>query len=388
MISAAQVEVSLAPSKSIYIAGEPVFVVASITNTGTTPVTIVVPSPDSCLSAMTVFIEGLSRSDQPHCADPNTLGCVYDGPGAQLVQVNPGAHYEIQRLLNLIYDLRQAGPYHARVNLHLEYMDQPKVDGKYSFKQRNFENRVVLDIENRPGDLQAAFSPVVADLESSDGTRQHYAQVVLLTLAPRFAEDRILALADRQDLTNLAMPALRKLGTPAAIEELESIAFEPQDSDISREGQREQALEQIKYLHDKSLLPRLYAVMEADRWRSIRWAAASAVARIGHGEAVPAIAKMLANPDPLIAFAAAEAMGDTGSRAAVGVLISAVPNASQGNVLPAIAEALGRLTHRETSSDPDQRAAIYKQWSDWWAIRNTSAPIYDPDTCGVIRQLD
>ena len=40
VISNAQVDVSVAPSKSLYIAGEPVFVVASIANTGTTPLTI------------------------------------------------------------------------------------------------------------------------------------------------------------------------------------------------------------------------------------------------------------------------------------------------------------------------------------------------------------
>lgn len=37
VISSAQVDVSIAPSKSLYIAGEPVFVVALIANTGTKP---------------------------------------------------------------------------------------------------------------------------------------------------------------------------------------------------------------------------------------------------------------------------------------------------------------------------------------------------------------
>ena len=134
-------------------------------------------------------------------------------------------------------------------------------------------------------------------------------------------------------------------------------------------------------------MAKLYEVTEENRWQSIRWTAASAAARIGHAEAVPEIAKMLANPDPLIVFAGAEALGDTNSRAAVGILISAIPLAAQGNELPAIVEALGRLTHRKTSSDPKQRGAIHKQWSDWWAIHGANATIYDPETCGVIRQL-
>ncbi len=388
VISSAQVDVSVAPSKSLYIAGEPVFVVASIVNTGTTPLTIVVPPPDSCMSSMTVFIEGLSRSDQTPCADPNTNLCVYDGPPSQLVQIRPGAQYKMQRLMNLFYDLRQAGLYHAHVSVHLEYADQPALEGKYTFQQRNFDHRAVLNVENgQAGDLLAAFSPIIMDLDSADTIRRRYARMVLLTLAPRFAEDRILALADQQDLETAAMPALRKLGTPATINKLESVAFETSDGDTVHEGQRLSALEQIKYLHDGSLLPKLYEVTEENRGQSIRWAAASAAARIGHAEAVPEIAKMLADPDPLIVFAGAEALGDTSSRAAVGILISAIPDASQGNELPAIVEALGRLTHLKTSSDAKQRGAIHKQWSDWLAIHSANATIYDPETCGVIRKL-
>ena len=290
--------------------------------------------------------------------------------------------------MNLFYDLRQAGLYHAHVSFHLEYADRPALEGKYSFQQRNFDHRVVLNVENGQAvDLLAAFAPIIMDLESADRIRRRYAGIVLLTLAPRFAEDRILAMADQQDLETAAMPALRILGTPATINKLESIAFETFDSDTVHEGQRLSALEQIKYLHNKSLLPKLYEVTEENSWQSIRWAAASAAARIGHSEAIPEIAKMLANPDPLIVFAGAEALGDTNSRAAVGILISAIPAATQGNELPAIVEALGRLTHQKTSTDPKQRGAIYKQWRDWWAIHGADATIYDPETCGVIRQL-
>jgi hypothetical protein len=36
---------------------------------------------------------------------------------------------------------------------------------------------------------------------------------------------------------------------------------------------------------------------------------------------------------------------------------------------------------------PEARGAIHKQWSDWWAIHGTNATIYDPETCGITRQL-
>ena len=79
----------------------------------------------------------------------------------------------MQRLVNLFYELRQAGPYQAHVS-----------------------------------------SPILMDLDSGDRIRRAYAQKVLLTLAPRFAADRILAMADQQDLEAAAIPALRRLGLP------------------------------------------------------------------------------------------------------------------------------------------------------------------------------
>lgn len=55
-------------------------------------------------------------------------------------------------------------------------------------------------VEGDANALKAAFAPLVADFESGDFARQWYAQLVLLNLAPPFAEDRILKWADRADL--------------------------------------------------------------------------------------------------------------------------------------------------------------------------------------------
>jgi hypothetical protein len=42
--AAAQVDVAIATSKTAYVAGEPVFINVRITNTSTSPLTVVVPS--------------------------------------------------------------------------------------------------------------------------------------------------------------------------------------------------------------------------------------------------------------------------------------------------------------------------------------------------------
>jgi hypothetical protein len=287
-----------------------------------------------------------------------------------------------------MYDLHQPGEYHAHVQVHLEYADRPPVDQTYIYQHRDYESEITVKVVKGDAEaLKVAFAPVVADLGSDDFERQWYAQQLLLHLAPRFAETLILAWADRPDLWQEAMAALRKLGTKVAIEKLETIAFEEPNGNRQREPVRQAALEQIKYINDKSLLPKLFAITAENRGQMIPWAAATAAARIGHGEAVPIIARMLANPDPLIAFAGAEALGDTTSPDAVGALISAIPSAKEDNKLPAIVEALARLTHRTISSDPADRMAIYRKWNSWWAVHQSNADIYGPDSCGTITQL-
>ena len=391
--AAAQVDVAIATSKAVYVAGEPVFITARITNTSTAPLTIVVPTPDSCLSAISVVVEGLRHSDLPICSDPNSAGCAYNGQPARLVEINPQTSYEMRRLVNLIYELDQPREYRAHIAFSSLYTDQPVVEHPSSFERPdyrrfNYEKDVTFSVlEGDANALKAAFASVLADLDSDDFERHRYAQSVLLNLAPPFAEDQIIAWADRADVGQEAMTALRKLGTKRALEKLEATAFEKPNRNDQRESVRLAALTEIKYIDDQSLLTKLFEITAEDRWQTIRWAAATAAAKIAHGDAVPIIAQMLSNPDPYIAFAGAEALGDTTSRNAVGVLISAIPSAKEDNKLPAIVEALGRLTHRTTSSDPAARTAIYQKWIAWWSVHHDDADIYAPDDCGVITEL-
>jgi hypothetical protein len=391
--AAAQVDVAISTSKTAYVAGEPVFINVRITNTSTSPLTVVVPPPDSCLSAISVVVEGLVRSDLPPCSDPNTAACSYNGPPAGLVEVKPQTSYDMRRLVNLIYQLDRPREYSAHITFSLLYTEQPVLEHPTSFKHPDYRHSkdekdvTFIVVEGDANALTTAFAPVVTDLDSRDFARQWYAQLVLLNLAPAFAEDRILGWADRADLGQEAMAALRKLGTRRAIHKLEATAFEKPGRNDQREGVRQAALTEIRYINDQSLLPKLFEITAEDRGQSIRWAAASAAARIGHKNAVPVIARMLTSSDPYIAFAGAEALGDTSSHDAVPVLITAIPSALDDNKLPAIVEALTRLTHRTTPGDPAARAAIYRKWTAWWSAHNDDAHIYAPDDCGVITEL-
>src|SRR6266566_4808677 len=113
--AAAQVDVAIASRKTVYAAGEPVFITVRITNTSTAALSIVVPPPDSCLSAIDVAVEGLRRSDLPACSDLSVATCSYHGPPAQLVEIKPDTSYDMQRLVNLTYDLHRPREYQAHI---------------------------------------------------------------------------------------------------------------------------------------------------------------------------------------------------------------------------------------------------------------------------------
>jgi len=129
------------------------------------------------------------------------------------------------------------------------------------YRHFNVEKNVTFSVvEGDARALKAAFAPVVADLGSDNFERHWYAQSIVLNLAPPFAEDQIIAWADRADVGQEAMVALRKLGTKRAIEKLEATAFENPNANDHREGVRQAALTQIKYINDPSLLPKLFEI--------------------------------------------------------------------------------------------------------------------------------
>jgi hypothetical protein len=266
--------------------------------------TIVVPPSDSCFSAIDVTVVGLRRSDLTACSDPNLATCSYNGQPAQLVEIKPNTSYDMRRLVNLMYDIHRPRQYPAHIEFSLSNTDQPDVEHSASvehieYRHFNVEKDLTFSVvEGDVGALKAAFAPVVADLGSDDFERHWYAQSILLNLAPSFAEDQIIAWEDRADVGQDAMAALRKLVTKRAIEKLEATAFENPSANDHREGVRQAALAQIEYINDPLLLPKLLEITAEDRGQAIRWAAATAAAKIGHADAVPVIAGMLSSPDP------------------------------------------------------------------------------------------
>jgi hypothetical protein len=86
--ASAQVDVAIAASKTVYVAGEPVFIGAKITNTSTAVLTMVVPPSDSCLSDPVARVAiyrkwsawWSAHNDDAHIYAPDDCGVITELP--------------------------------------------------------------------------------------------------------------------------------------------------------------------------------------------------------------------------------------------------------------------------------------------------------------------
>lgn len=116
-------------------------------------------------------------------------------------------------------------------------------------------------------------------------------------------------------------------------------------------------------------------------------------AQSGGETAVPALLARLKSSDPNIRNSAINALGYTGSRAAVPILINllapsftenaAVDTATHANL------ALAQLTHlsADRNSDGASRANWHARWQQWWLANASSATIYKSGGCPGDKEL-
>ena len=96
-------------------------------------------------------------------------------------------------------------------------------------------------------------------------------------------------------------------------------------------------------------------------------------------KAIPQLVSLLLRkPSMFPAYEIAYALGNTGSRSAVPILIELLSN-TDTDVRRAARDALYSLTHRQ--SNGDDSAADYQNWASWWALQGKTAQIFDPTEC-------
>jgi len=238
----------------------------------------------------------------------------------------------------------------------------------------NFE---VTLVEGDEKSLMAAYQPLLRDLHPS-GTRASWLALnAILQNPPRFLENTILQLADDPNTVGTAIQGLERLATPRAEAKLAELSG-PENP----EGTRQQAIQTLGRLGDPAYCPLMLDIAQHSREYS-RFIALRAAGYLCGRKVIPLARSFLSSQDYSTRFEAAYALGNSGSRDAVQLLIPLLRDPNP-EVRRAASGALATLTHRKLKDLPSSEATAtraYQEWMNWWSLNAASAAIYTINQC-------
>jgi hypothetical protein len=371
------------PEKQEYLVDEPIVIVLEVKNATSHEVEM---EDEGCNWLYPVQFE---VTNAPVIHEVGLLGCAPEGwtggdcPISAL-QVPARGILRKRYLLNgpddTQFDVSSAGTYHIKASKEVRIDRNGKLWDVIATIDAENEFDILLR-EPADGELDARFAPYVKDLTSSDLETQWLAAEAVTQNPPGFLEPVILSMADSGDdaLRFAAINGLKKLASPAArakLIELASASGSGQDEGLAQ--QAIPALGEIANSDDCSAILRIAARTK----QYTQGEAYMAAGRICREKAVPALNGALAGADEELAQSVATALGNTGSREAVPVLIDLLTSTDESVRIEADS-ALFTLTHRniEDVSTPAAAARVSSAWRSWWFGNSDSAPVYRPDEC-------
>jgi hypothetical protein len=370
-------------SKSSYIAGEPVFLIFEVKNTGRKPVRIRTADPLSPCFGFEIEIEGVKRRKPAGCYPPTSFMCVSNSE-----VLDPSKTHTDRILLNHSYDIRRSGRLALHVMHSISYAVGPFKAGQFVNENAHekFEERLQIAIEPAEGkDLKVEFQQYAEELTSTDWQKEFEAARVIVDLAPPYMEGTILQMLDVRQLQTYGIEGLRNLATPTAHRALANFV-----RTASPGPNENEAIQYLGEIGDSRDVPLLMDVAHASGpGMYSRELALVSAGEAGGAEAVPALMGALKDESSMNRLSAVRALYMTDSRAAVPMLIELLR--TPDTKLNKTAEfGLAVLTHRraaesEESMPPEVR---YLKWEHWWKTQGESATIYRYDQCGEMLPLE
>lgn len=387
----AQVIGTFSVEKFVFAPGEPVFLNLTLLNQGNEPEEVITSDPYSFCSGYQVRI---SRQGSPRvaCFQGNGGSCM----SGAITLAPHGSHTE-RILLN--YPNNSQGDLNPPVSLPGDYTVDALRSIRYALLSPNwplFENpshtevHQVFDlhVERTLEVSPSIYAPFVQQLASKDDQVRREAARTLATLAPPALEPLLLTFATSKDfvLKQFAPLALANLSTRTSLSALAEMLAHTEPGTY-------ESLTAAEYLgrtHNPKWLPALLDVSDRHGAMYLSYAAQS-----GEEAAIPALLARLNSTEPGVRSSAIYALGNTGSRAAIPLLISllkASVNPSGENSTDEAASAnaaLQQLTHhyvQRTLADPWVDVAR-QRWEEWWFTSGQAAKIYRPGECVPDTQL-
>jgi hypothetical protein len=375
--SSAQIAGEFYLDKSAFVPGEPVFLYFKVANNGTNAENIQAADPYSFCSGYQVTVSS-DRPPESSCSPVGVGGSCFSS--SKLIP--PGKSQVERLLLNFDNNLGIPGEYvveatrqlpHASVDVDFFRASQDTLEVHSTLYFRVEQNRTPL--------APHVFSPWINQLRSPDSMERREAARTLASLAPKFLEDTLLAFADHPEFRQFAPLAFHRLNTPKSMAAMAELLTKTEPGTFEHMT----SADYLAKSADQQWFPLLLDI--AQKKPQIGNYVDDA-AELGGDQMLPALIELARSADrEFTAINAVTAMGSTGSRAAVPILLGFLRDAN-----PDIAErarfALRQLTHRTADADTEgSPQSEYPRWARWWAREGTTAPIYRVGDCGDLVPL-
>ena len=374
--SAQQITGRFYPEKNQYLVGEPIIVVFEVVNSSAKVVKI------GEFDCPWLNPHRFEVDNAPPRRTIELYGCEKMPIGGSclggLREIPAGREYRKRFLLEGAFDLGSPGNYHIRAQTsYSKGKNELGIDLNVAS-----EFDVSLRAPN-PGELEAAYQPFLDDLRSRDITVRSFAASAVTQNPPSFGEEAILILANDPVISTASIHGLMRLATSAARAKLLQMA-----SMASPEYVRQPAIEALGEIGNPEDCQAMLAI--ASESKNYTQAEAYIVAgRICKETALPTLNGLVAADRSQLLMGVVGGLANTSSRIAVPPLISLLQNPDR-NTRRAAADGLARLTHRTSKrgiEDDDSAKQSHSEWSDWWSVNSSTAPIYSSDQCAATQLL-
>ena len=369
----AQLTGSFSLDRATYAPGEPVVLSFTLHNDGDEAQDVHTADPYSFCSGYAIHVK---RDDalNPSCFQGFAGSCM--GGVASLA---PGATRTEHILLN--YPDHSSGDLTPPVKAPGSYTIEASREitaGPWSQQSPSLQvqQTLKLRIDNNLEVSPAAYLPYVQQLTSSDIQVRIEAARTLATLAPHALEPLLLTFATSKEtiLRQFAPLALANLATPASLAALADMLLH------ATPGSYEfmTAAELLGRTHDPAWLPLLLEVADQHGPLYLCYAGES-----GGDAAVAPLLGRLRSTDADTRAGASQALGCTGSRQAIPLLIALLGPQPNNDTATAISMALTELTHVEVDfgSVPAASLNLQARWQSWWLRAGETATVYKPGVC-------
>jgi HEAT repeat protein len=374
--------------RTSHLVGEPLYLTFEVTNLDSKPIRITHSDPLVPCSFYLFQIDGEKRADGTCDGLPGySCGLVHD-------VIEPGGHVKDEILLNYYYKFPHPGSYRINARHWIRWNYEDEDPAQVSEQRASFNQDVEAVLKDASSsELQTAFAPYVAALNSTDEQTREQAEEAIAQLAPPFLEGTILDMLYSGDSWH-GMVGLRNLNSANARNLLASILegdapipYGPDDlSQDQKSSDRDYAAKYLGEMGDKEYLDLLLkAVEEAPPGTEMRALGTLAIGRLGQERAVPFLVSEAQGETDDQKTQEILALSLTSSREAVPTLIDFLE--SPDDDVRQVAEiGLQRLTHkggvRIDELSEVSPAALHDKWVNWWTANGDDAQIFAPDQCG------